>query len=71
MGAFVHSSLLSRALQEQKAQEEALPNSFRLGAERIRCVAKADRVRPMTEDDREDLLEGLKAKWEQARFFFF
>lgn len=41
-----------RALQEQKAQEEA------------------DRVRPMTEDDREDLLEGLKAKWEQVNTAF-
>ena len=37
-----------RALQEQKAQEEA------------------ERVRPMTEDERQVLLEGLKSKWEQA-----
>eukprot|EP00437_Effrenium_voratum_P000243 CAMPEP_0181435138 /NCGR_PEP_ID=MMETSP1110-20121109/20178_1 /TAXON_ID=174948 /ORGANISM="Symbiodinium sp., Strain CCMP421" /LENGTH=277 /DNA_ID=CAMNT_0023558663 /DNA_START=66 /DNA_END=899 /DNA_ORIENTATION=- len=28
--------------------------------------AEAERVRPMTEDERQSLLEGLKAKWEQV-----
>ena len=28
---------------------------------------QAQRVRSMTEEEREDLLEGLKAKWEQVR----
>ena len=27
---------------------------------------EAERVRPLAEDERQDLLEGLKAKWEQA-----
>lgn len=35
-----------------------------------REAEEAQRVRPMTEDEREDLLEGLKAKWEQVNTAF-
>jgi hypothetical protein len=31
-----------------------------------RAQAEADRMRPMSEDERQNLLEGLKAKWEQV-----
>ncbi|CAJ1332109.1 unnamed protein product, partial [Effrenium voratum] len=56
-------------LQHIKQDIDAEYNYIRALQEQ-QAQAEAERVRPLAEDERQDLLEGLKAKWEQVNTAF-